>query len=130
MAAVNRSLEVINARPVGHRNSVRLNLDPAPVLGAGFSGFVSRRVDPSSRRPAVLQPEGCQNLSSSRNPSIDTLHEHSLQIEPLDEGRRSRFVQAERFSGLLVGAFKSTLDKTEAGFEQMNAALKERAERR
>ena len=53
--------------------------------------------------------------------------EHSLRIEPLDGGR-SRFVQSERFSGLLVGLFKGTLTKTEVGFEQMNAALKARVE--
>jgi hypothetical protein len=55
--------------------------------------------------------------------------EHILRIEPLDQAG-SRFTQAERFSGILVGLFKGTLDKTELGFEQMNAALKTRAERR
>ena len=40
--------------------------------------------------------------------------EHSLRIEPLD-GARSRFVQSERFSGLLAGLLKGTLAKTEAG---------------
>jgi hypothetical protein len=54
--------------------------------------------------------------------------EHSLRIEPL-ESARSRFVQSERFSGILVGLAKGTLQKTETGFEQMNAALKERVER-
>jgi hypothetical protein len=36
---------------------------------------------------------------------------------------------SERFSGFLVGFFKSTLAKTEVGFEQMNAAPKARVER-
>ena len=53
--------------------------------------------------------------------------EHSLRIEPLDGGR-SRFVQSERFTGLLVGFVRGTLAKTEVGFEQMNAALKARVE--
>jgi hypothetical protein len=53
--------------------------------------------------------------------------EHSLRIEPL-EGGRSRFVQSERFSGLLVGLVKGALAKTEAGFERMNTALKARVE--
>ena len=53
--------------------------------------------------------------------------EHSLRIEALPDGR-SRFVQSERFSGLLVGLFGGTLDKTERGFGQMNEALKRRAE--
>jgi hypothetical protein len=55
--------------------------------------------------------------------------EHIFYIEPLNQAR-SRFTQAERFSGILVGLFRGTLDKTELGFEQMNAALKARAERR
>jgi hypothetical protein len=46
------------------------------------------------------------------------------------EGGRSRFVQSERFSGVLVGLVKGTLTKTETGFEQMNAELKARAEQR
>jgi hypothetical protein len=49
--------------------------------------------------------------------------EHRLAIEPL-EGGRTRFVQSERFSGLLVGLFAKTLAATQRGFEQMNAALK------
>jgi hypothetical protein len=53
--------------------------------------------------------------------------EHSLRIEPLDDGR-TRFVQSERFTGILVGLVKGTLAKTEAGFEQMNTALKARVE--
>ena len=55
--------------------------------------------------------------------------EHILHIEPVEEDR-SRFTQAERFSGILVGLFGGALDKTEIGFEQMNAALKARVERR
>jgi len=53
--------------------------------------------------------------------------EHSLRIEPLDGGG-SRFVQSEKFTGLLVGLVKGTLANTEAGFEQMNTALKARVE--
>jgi hypothetical protein len=53
--------------------------------------------------------------------------EHTLRIEPLAEGR-SRFIQTERFSGLLVRPLKSMLCKTGLGFEQMNASLKARAE--
>jgi hypothetical protein len=53
--------------------------------------------------------------------------EHSLRIEPLDGGR-SRFIESERFTGLLVGLVGGTLSKSEAGFEQMNTALKARVE--
>ena len=53
--------------------------------------------------------------------------EHSLLIERQEAGR-SRFVMSERFTGILVGLFKGTVDKTAVGFEQMNAALKARVE--
>jgi len=54
--------------------------------------------------------------------------EHSLVIEPL-EGNRVRFVQHEAFKGVLVRPLARSLDKsTLRGFEEMNGALKERAE--
>jgi hypothetical protein len=53
--------------------------------------------------------------------------EHSLLVEPLG-GERSRFVQSEQFTGLLTGILGAMLAKTDAGFEQMNLALKQRAE--
>ena len=53
--------------------------------------------------------------------------EHSFEIEPLDGGR-SRFIQSERFSGLLVRPLGGTLERTRRGFEAMNRALKARAE--
>jgi hypothetical protein len=54
--------------------------------------------------------------------------EHRLAIEPLGEGR-VRFVQEERFTGVLVGLFAGSLDRnTKRGFEAMNEALKARVE--
>ena len=53
--------------------------------------------------------------------------EHRLALEPL-QGGRSRFIQGERFSGLLVGLLTRTLTATERGFQQMNEALKRRVE--
>jgi hypothetical protein len=53
--------------------------------------------------------------------------EHRLALQPLDGGP-SRFIQSERFSGLLVGLLRSALAATQRGFEQMNQALKRRAE--
>ena len=55
--------------------------------------------------------------------------EHIFRLEALGDGR-TRFTQAERFSGIFVRAFRTTLDKTELGFEQMNTALKAQAEAR
>lgn len=54
--------------------------------------------------------------------------EHYFQITQLAP-RRVRFVQGERFSGILVLFAKSSLDGgTKAGFIAMNQALKSRAE--
>lgn len=54
--------------------------------------------------------------------------EHCLTIQPLAENR-VRFVQRETFRGLLVPLFARSLDNsTLRGFEEMNRALKERAE--
>jgi hypothetical protein len=53
--------------------------------------------------------------------------EHSFQIEALGDNR-VRVTQQEQFRGILVPLMRSTLAKTRAGFEAMNAALKARAE--
>ena len=54
--------------------------------------------------------------------------EHTLAIHPLGEDR-VRFVQHEAFKGVLVRLLVRSLDKnTLRGFEEMNGALKERAE--
>ncbi len=55
--------------------------------------------------------------------------EHRFRLEPLPGGG-TRFVQSERFSGILVRLVGSTLRRTELGFEQMNEALKRRVEAR
>lgn len=53
---------------------------------------------------------------------------HRFAIEDLGDGR-SRLVQSERFSGLLVGPINRRFgEETEAGFHATNAALKGRAE--
>ena len=52
---------------------------------------------------------------------------YAFELQPL-AGDRTRFIQSERFSGILVGLLSRTLDKTENGFAAMNAALKDKAE--
>jgi hypothetical protein len=53
--------------------------------------------------------------------------EHIHTIQSLDGGR-SRYVQRERFRGVLVPLIGSMLEATQAGFDAMCAALKARAE--
>ena len=53
---------------------------------------------------------------------------HRFELEPLDEGRRTRFVQSERFRGILLPFVRrAILPATLRGFEAMNHALAERA---
>ena len=52
--------------------------------------------------------------------------EHRFRVEPTGAG--SRFVQQERFTGLLVPFLGGMLKDTSLGFVAMNAALKRRAE--
>lgn len=54
--------------------------------------------------------------------------EHRFSIQPIAEGK-IKFRQSELFSGILVLLFKGTLDRnTKRGFEEMNRALKMKAE--
>jgi hypothetical protein len=52
---------------------------------------------------------------------------HRFQLEPIDAGRRTRFVQSERFQGILLPFVRrSVLPPTLRGFEAMNLALADR----
>lgn len=54
--------------------------------------------------------------------------EHVFTIEPIDSGK-VRFIHCERFTGVLVPfVWKSLNNGTRKGFEEMNQALKSRAE--
>jgi hypothetical protein len=54
--------------------------------------------------------------------------EHSFSIQPIADDK-IKFRQSELFSGILVPLFKGTLDRdTKRGFEEMNRALKLKAE--
>ncbi len=82
-------------------------------------------------RPKVLKAEPNRELRWLGHFLIPGLFdgEHIFTIEPLEAGS-VRFVQREVFTGLLVPLFARSLDKdTRRGFEEMNQALKLRAER-
>ena len=52
---------------------------------------------------------------------------HRFELQPIDGGSRTRFVQSERFRGILLPLVRrSILPATLAGFEAMNRALAER----
>ena len=81
-------------------------------------------------RPKILNAEPNRELRWLGHLFVPGLFdgEHSFTIEPLGHAR-VRFVQREIFRGLLVPLFSRGLDRdTRRGFEEMNRALKERAE--
>jgi hypothetical protein len=55
--------------------------------------------------------------------------EHYFILEVL-ENDKTKFIQGEKFSGLLVPLVGKMLDKTQKGFEAMNEKLKEMTERK
>jgi hypothetical protein len=55
--------------------------------------------------------------------------EHTLAVEPVGESA-VRFTQSERFWGILTRFPGKLFDRTQAGFEAMNEALKRRCENR
>jgi hypothetical protein len=81
-------------------------------------------------KPTVLYAEPERELRWLGHLLVSGLFdgEHSLSIHRLGEDR-VRFVQGETFRGMLVPLFARSLDNsTRHGFEEMNRALKERAE--
>jgi len=81
-------------------------------------------------RPRVLKVEPKRELRWLGHLVIPGLFdgEHIFTIEPL-EANRVHFVQRELFTGLLVPLFAHGLDTdTRRGFDEMNQALKVRAE--
>jgi hypothetical protein len=83
-------------------------------------------------RPRVLKAEPNREFRWLGHLVVPGLFdgEHIFLIEPLGESR-VRFIQRENFTGLLVPLFAGSLDRdTRRGFEEMNQALKARAENR
>ncbi len=82
-------------------------------------------------RPTVLKVEPARELRWLGHLLVPGLFdgEHSFMIESIGD-HRVRFVQQELFRGLLVPVFARQLDRdTQRGFDEMNRALKMRAER-
>lgn len=81
-------------------------------------------------RPRVLVSKAGEELRWLGHLIIPGLFdgEHAFQIERLGD-HQSKFIQRERFRGLLVPLLWRSIEPgTRRGFEEMNAALKRRAE--
>ena len=101
-----------------------------PTVGA----WLEVHIQPKGKRalmfrPTVLVAEPDRELRWRGRMLLPGLFdgEHFFRIE--DRSGTVHFVHGETFSGLLVGLVRGTLNATRSGFEAMNTALKERAER-
>lgn len=82
--------------------------------------------------PKVLKVEPRKELRWLGRTFIPGLFDgqHTFKIEPLDSNR-VRFIQREKFTGLLVPCFARMLDsQIKRGFKEMNQALKQRSEKK
>ncbi len=79
--------------------------------------------------PTLLERESGKEFRWIGNVLVPGLFdgEHYFKIEPLEDGK-VRFIHGERFTGLLVPFMGGLIDGAVVGFDEMNAALKERAE--
>jgi hypothetical protein len=107
------------------------------VVGRANAGaHLSVEVRPPGRRPATFRPtvthvDHGTELRWLGHLGVPGVYdgEHRFRVAAEDGG--TRFTQSERFEGVLVGVVNRWFGMgpaTEAGFEAMNAALKERAE--
>jgi len=105
--------KIVGSLQPGSRLDVRI----APPGGRAmtFKPSIHGRAEPGDR---VARALGCsRHLRRGASPPA--------RAAPV---RGHDFTQRERFSGIIVPLTGSTLEKTERGFEEMNAALKQRAE--
>ena len=106
----------VRGRPEGEERLV-VRMQPSGTRGMTF-------------RPTVVKVEPNRQLRWLGHLLVAGLFdgEHIFEIEELDRDR-VRFIQREVFKGLLVPLLARSLDRdTQRGFEEMNQALREKAE--
>jgi hypothetical protein len=106
-------------------------LEGALVAG----GRLKVRIAPVGGRPMTFRPRVIEVEEGRRLEWLGRLllpgvfdGRHSFELEDLGQGR-TRLTQAEEFSGCLVPLTGKALERTRAGFEAMNEALRLRAEK-
>jgi hypothetical protein len=92
------------------------------------------RIAPPGGRPMSFRPTVTEVVAAERLEWLGRLvlpgvfdGRHSFTLESIGEGR-TRLTQAEEFSGVLVALPGPLLERTRAGFEAMNTALRLRLE--
>ena len=81
-------------------------------------------------KPTVLEYQKNRSLRWKGKLIINGLFDGEHYFELVEgENGKTTFIHGENFSGILVGLFRSKLEKeTKLGFESMNRALKQRVE--
>jgi hypothetical protein len=79
-------------------------------------------------RPTVLAAQPGELLRWLGRLIVPGIFDGTHQFTLEDLGGRTRLTQSETFRGLLVPFSGSTMTRTEAGFDALNLALKDRAE--
>lgn len=103
--------------------------------GSEIGDRLAVRLDPPGRRGITMHPRVTDRVPGRTFAWLGVLGvphlfdgAHRFELEPIDDGRRTRFIQSERFRGALVPVLRrSILPATLRGFEAMNRALAERA---
>jgi hypothetical protein len=95
---------------------------------------IDARIEPPGGRPMRFRPTITEVDEGKRLEWLGRLvlpgivdGRHSFALVTLGDGR-TRFTQSEQFSGFLVPFATTVLERTRAGFEAMNDALRLRAE--
>jgi hypothetical protein len=98
-------------------------------------GRLEVRIAPPGGRPMTFRPTITELEEGTRLEWLGRLllpgvfdGRHSFHLEAIGTGR-TRLTQSEQFSGILVPLTGKTLERTRAGFEAMNEALRLRAEK-
>jgi hypothetical protein len=108
------------------------SIDGAPPVG----GRLHVRLQPPEGRGITMKPVVTVNEAGrvfgwlGRLGGVPHLFDgaHRFELEPIDGGQRTRFVQSERFQGMLLPLLRrSVLPPTLQGSELMNRALADRA---
>jgi hypothetical protein len=81
--------------------------------------------------PTVLAAERDRELRWLGRSEGDVFNgEHRFLIEPIDNNNKVHFTQSEKFTGSMVASLEGWLDTAvKQNFEDMNRALKQRAEK-
>ena len=108
------------------------SIEGVPEVGSRLRVVIQPPGSRATRfRPTVVRHEHGKRLEWLGSIGIRGILDgrHIFELEPLPD-RSTRFVQREEFTGLAVGILWPLIRKAEAGFAEMNLALKLRSERR